>query len=40
MRDRNELDPDERGGGKEFERIQGEETIIRTYYMRKKIYFQ
>jgi hypothetical protein len=40
MRDRNELDPDGRGGGKELERIQGEETVIRIYYMRTKIYFQ
>lgn len=39
MRDKEGMDPDERGGGKERGE-EGGETVIRIYYMRKKIYFQ
>ena len=38
MRDKEGMDPDERGGGKERGE-EGGETVIRIYYMRKKIYF-
>lgn len=36
MRDRWDVDPDGWGGGKELERIEGEETVIGIYYVRKK----
>lgn len=39
MRDRNGVDPDEKGGREELGGIGGGETIIRMYNVRKKSIF-
>lgn len=38
IRGREGVDPDGRGGGKELGGAEGGETIIRIYYVRKKIF--
>lgn len=40
MRDRKRVNPDVRGGGKELGEVERGETLIRIYYVRKKIYFK
>lgn len=40
MRDRKRVDSDGTGGGEALEELEGGETIIRMYYVRKKINFQ
>lgn len=39
MRDRNEVVLDGRGSGEALERVEGEETVIRIYYMRETSIF-
>jgi hypothetical protein len=39
-REKEVVDPDGRGGGKELGEEEEGETIFRIYYMRGKIYFQ
>lgn len=39
MRDRKEMNMERRGVGEEPRRVEGEKTIIKIYYAKKKIYF-
>ena len=39
MRDRKGVDLDGRDGGEELGGVEGEETVIRIYYVRKNIFF-
>lgn len=38
MKAKNGVNPEERGGWEELERIEGKKTVIRKYYMRKKLF--
>ena len=39
MRDRERLNPDKKGGGKELGKVEGREIVIRTHYVREKSIF-